>query len=85
VGRFLVENRATDVVFGNHGRWAGVCRLTLTALCWRVCDRGVGGATTDAWLQRPLAVTSAASQASDCVGHGRESVAALTNTSVALE
>jgi hypothetical protein len=85
VGRFLVENRATDVTFGNDGRWADVYRLTLTALCWRVCDRHAGGATTDAWLQRLLAVTSATSQASDCVGRGRESVAALTNTSVALE
>jgi hypothetical protein len=72
------------VAFGSDGRWAGVCRLTLTALCWRVCDGRAGGATTDAWRQRPLAVTSAASQASDCVGRGHESVAAPTNTSVVL-
>jgi hypothetical protein len=49
-----------------------------------VCDGRAGGATTDAWHQRPLAVTSAASQASDCVGRGHESVAAPTNTSVVL-
>jgi hypothetical protein len=49
-----------------------------------VCDGRAGGATTDAWRQRPLAVTSAASQASDCVGSGRESVAAPTDASVVL-
>jgi hypothetical protein len=83
-GRFLVESRAIDAAFRSDERWAGVCRLTLTALCWRVCDGHAGGATTDAWRQRTLAVTSAASQASDCVGRGHESVAAPTDASVAL-
>jgi hypothetical protein len=84
VGRFLIENPTTDVAFGSDGRWADVYRLTLTALCWRVCDGRAGGAMTDAWCQRPLAVTSAASQASDCIGRERESIAAPTDASVAL-
>jgi hypothetical protein len=46
--------------------------------------RRTRGATIDAWRQRPLAVMSAASQANDCVGRGHESVAAPTDTSIAL-